>query len=115
MKNNKQFEFSGFLDSAAEHNHTFEFRVVKPTFEIGQEVEVYYYRTKRWHRARVRSIWLGFYLGIGTNDAQADAHNWNYSCAVIDPTVSVRHLEVNETALGPRYSTIRAIGGGQNA
>lgn len=105
----KQFEFHGFLDSAAEHNHTFEFRVVKPTFQIGQEVEIYYYRTKRWHRARVRSIYLGFGLGIGADYVQADAYNWQYSCTVLDPAISAVHFDASESSLGPKFSTIRAV------
>lgn len=105
----RQFTFRGFLDHAAEHKHTFEFRVVKPTFEIGQEVEVYYYRTKRWHRAEVHSITLGFYLSVGSEYTHIEAYRWEYYCKMLDPSIAADTLDGFESSFGPGFDTIRFI------
>lgn len=112
MNDDKHFKFGGLLDAAAENKYTFDFSVMKPAFQIGQEVEVYYYRTRRWHWARVRTVRLDFALYVNSKESWARAWRWDYACDVLDTSISVTELCGYQTDGGPEHQGIRALEGG---
>lgn len=97
------------INNLHETQNTLELSIRKPSFEVGQEVEVYYKRTRRYHRCRVRSISFESWGHEAADNTFVIWAHWRYDCVALDKTIAVKFLVGYERESGEIGSSIREI------
>lgn len=88
----KVIRILGSVQQVWESESALHISVDKPEFKAGDEVEVLYKRTGRWHRARVKSVMLAMDFAVDSDDIYAHGYGWGYSCAVEDKNIKTRWI-----------------------
>lgn len=83
----KEIITTGIVQSAGETETAFHITFDKPLFNVGDDVEVFHPRSRRWHPAQVKwmSLALEFVIECDKRDIGiAKGYGWRYCCEIKD-------------------------------
>lgn len=85
-----------FLDTVAVNKCTIDVRILASDFAPGQEVEVFYRRTKRWHKAVILYSFLDLHVYTDADGTQVNAFWWRHECEVVDTSIAASRITATE-------------------